>query len=90
MCKIPEKWYNIQADVTQLPPPRHPGTQESITPDDLAPLFPRELMVQEVCTERITTPEEVNTQLQGEHLVVYGYISSSKRGGLITHYEANP
>jgi tryptophan synthase beta chain len=60
MCEIPKKWYNIQADLHPLPPPRHPATQEPVTPEDLAPLFAKELIFQEVSTERyITIPEEV-------------------------------
>ena len=34
------------------PPPLHPGTGQPIGPDDLAPLFPMELIQQEVSTER--------------------------------------
>lgn len=58
---IPTKWYNIQADLPEpLPPVLHPGTGKPITPDDLAPLFPMELIKQEVSTERwIEIPEEV-------------------------------
>lgn len=60
MCEIPKKWYNIQADITPLPPPRHPATGEPITPEDLAPLFPKELILQEVSTDKyIPIPEEV-------------------------------
>lgn len=60
--EIPKKWYNIQADLdTQLPPPRHPATGEPLTPDDLAALFPKELIMQEVSTERyIPIPDEIN------------------------------
>jgi tryptophan synthase beta chain len=47
---IPTKWYNIQADLPMpLPPPLHPGTGQPIGPEDLAPLFPMELIKQEVC-----------------------------------------
>ena len=58
---IPQQWYNIQADLPEpLPPPLHPGTGKPLTPDDLAPLFPMELIKQEVSTERwIEIPEEV-------------------------------
>ena len=54
-------WYNIQADLPKpLPPVLHPGTGKPIVPDDLAPLFPMELIKQEVSTERwIEIPEEV-------------------------------
>ena len=58
---MPKQWYNIQADLPEpLPPVLHPGTGNPVTPDDLAPLFPMELIMQEVSTERyIDIPEEV-------------------------------
>ncbi len=59
--RIPRRWYNIQADLpVALPPVLHPGTLQPIGPDDLAPLFPMELIMQEVSTEReIDIPEPV-------------------------------
>lgn len=59
--RIPKKWYNIQADLkVPLAPVRHPGTKEPIGPDDLAPLFPMELIMQEVSQDReIDIPEPV-------------------------------
>ncbi|MBT4501342.1 MAG: TrpB-like pyridoxal phosphate-dependent enzyme [Gemmatimonadetes bacterium] len=59
--EIPEYWYNIQADLKNpMPPPLHPGTGEPIGPDDLAPLFPMGLIMQEVSQERwIEIPDEV-------------------------------
>ena len=59
--RIPLAWYNIQADLpTPLAPPLHPGTMKPIGPDDLAPLFPMSLILQEVSTEReIEIPGEV-------------------------------
>jgi tryptophan synthase beta chain len=58
---IPARWYNIQADLkTPLPPPLHPGTHQPLGPADLAPLFPMELIKQEVSRERwIEIPDEV-------------------------------
>jgi tryptophan synthase beta chain len=58
---IPTRWYNIQADFkTPLPPPLHPGTGQPIGPQDLAPLFPMELIKQEVSQERwIDIPDAV-------------------------------
>jgi tryptophan synthase beta chain len=58
---IPTRWYNIQADLPRpLPPVLHPGTKQPIGPADLAPLFPMELIKQEVSQERfIDIPEEV-------------------------------
>ena len=50
---IPKDWYNIIADLPEPPPPvLHPGTHEPIGPDDLAPLFPMSLIMQEVSGER--------------------------------------
>lgn len=59
--EIPEQWYNIQADMPNpMLPPLHPGTKEPVGPEDLAPLFPMELIKQEVSQERwIDIPEEV-------------------------------
>ena len=59
--EIPEHWYNIVADMPNKPlPPLHPGTKEPIGPEALAPLFPQELIQQEVSTEKwISIPEEV-------------------------------
>jgi tryptophan synthase beta chain len=58
---IPKQWYNVQADLpSPLPPVIHPGTGEPIGPDDLAPLFPMELIGQEVSQERyIDIPKEI-------------------------------
>lgn len=59
--EIPEKWYNITADMPNKPlPPLNPGTKEPIGPEDLAPLFPMELIKQEVSAEKwIEIPDEV-------------------------------
>jgi len=51
--RIPQAWYNIAADLpTPMAPPLHPGTLKPLGPDDLAPLFPVSLILQEVSTER--------------------------------------
>lgn len=59
--EIPEKWYNIVADMPNKPlPPLHPGTKQPIGPEALAPLFPEELIKQEVSQEKwIDIPDEV-------------------------------
>ena len=59
--RMPRHWYNIAADLpVPLPPPLHPGTLKPLGPDDLAPLFPMSLIMQEVSTEReIEIPEPV-------------------------------
>ncbi len=47
--QIPTQWYNIIPDLPEPPPPvLHPGTHQPIGPDDLAPLFPMALILQEV------------------------------------------
>jgi tryptophan synthase beta chain len=58
---IPRRWYNIQADLPQpLPAVLHPGTGQPIGPADLAPLFPMEIIKQEVSQERyVDIPSEV-------------------------------
>jgi tryptophan synthase beta chain len=59
--RMPQAWYNLAADLPQsLPPVLHPGTGQPIGPDDLAPLFPMEIIKQEVSTEQyIEIPEAV-------------------------------
>ncbi|MCG6897340.1 MAG: TrpB-like pyridoxal phosphate-dependent enzyme [Thiocapsa sp.] len=50
---LPRFWYNINADLPKpLDPVLHPGTQQPITPDDLAVIFPRAVIEQEMSTER--------------------------------------
>jgi len=58
---LPERWYNLMADLPETPPPAlHPATHEPMGPDDMAPLFPMACIGQEVSTERyIPIPEEV-------------------------------
>lgn len=59
--QIPKSWYNLMADLpSPPPPPLHPGTLQPLGPDDLAPLFPMSLIMQEVSAEReIAIPEPV-------------------------------
>jgi tryptophan synthase beta chain len=58
---IPTHYYNIQPDLpTPLPPPLHPATKEPIGPDELAPIFPMGLIMQEVSQEpMIEIPDQV-------------------------------
>jgi len=58
---MPTQWYNVLADMPEpMPPYLHPMTKKPMGPEDLAPLFPMELIKQEVSTERwIDIPEEV-------------------------------
>lgn len=58
---LPKAWYNIQADLPQpLPAVIHPGTMKPIGPDNLAPLFPMALIMQEVSQDQyVEIPEPV-------------------------------
>ncbi|MFY9847617.1 MAG: TrpB-like pyridoxal phosphate-dependent enzyme [Trebonia sp.] len=59
--QIPAQWYNVIPDLpAPPPPPLHPGTGQPVGPDDLAPLFPMELIGQEVTGDRyVDIPGEV-------------------------------
>lgn len=59
--EMPTAYYNILPDLpTPLAPPLHPGTGKPVVPADLAPIFPMELIMQEMSPERyIEIPEEV-------------------------------
>ncbi len=59
--EMPKKWYNIIADLpTPLAPVLNPATNEPISPDDLAPLFPQALIKQENSTQKyIDIPEDI-------------------------------
>src|SRR5947209_17296071 len=58
---LPRTWYNVLSETPNPPQPvLHPGTGQPVGPDDLAPLFPMDLILQEVSTDReIPIPEEV-------------------------------
>ena len=59
--EMPTRWYNIVHDLpTPPPPPLHPGTGQPVGPDDLAAIFPMDLIAQEVTTEQyVDIPQEV-------------------------------
>src|SRR5205807_5788479 len=59
--ELPRRWYNVGSDMPPAPQPvLHPGTGQPVGPDDLAPLFPMELIGQEVSEDaEIPIPEEV-------------------------------
>ncbi|MFA5844368.1 MAG: TrpB-like pyridoxal phosphate-dependent enzyme [Coriobacteriia bacterium] len=49
---MPTAWYNVLPDLPRpLDPYLHPATNEPIGPDDLAPLFPMEIIKQELSPE---------------------------------------
>src|SRR3954452_1677447 len=59
--QLPRRWYNVVSDMPNPPRPvLHPGTGEPVGPDDLSPLFPMELILQEVSEEpEVAIPEEI-------------------------------
>src|SRR5437588_9278631 len=59
--QLPRRWYNIRSDMRTAPQPvLHPGTGQPVGPDDLAPLFPMELILQEVSEEpEVAIPDEI-------------------------------
>src|SRR5215212_5466747 len=59
--ELPTQWYNVLHDLPTPPPPvLHPGTGQPVGPDDLSPLFPMDLILQEVSTEQyVDIPDEV-------------------------------
>ena len=63
--EIPRQWYNIQPDLPHpLQPPLHPGTGQPVGPEDLAPIFPMNLIEQEVSQQRwLDIPTEVMEKL---------------------------
>jgi len=64
--EMPTQWYNIQADLPELPAPAlNPATKQPAGPEDLKPIFPMGLIMQEVSRERwIEIPEEVREILR--------------------------
>ncbi len=63
---MPKAWYNVLADLPfELPAVLHPGTKQPVGPADLAPLFPMDLIMQEVSKERyIDIPEPIREVYQ--------------------------
>lgn len=59
--EIPQRWYNILPDLPEpLPPPMNPVTKEPLKPEELAKIFPMELIRQEASPERwIEIPDEL-------------------------------
>lgn len=58
---MPRRYYNILPDLPHpLPPPLDPTTNAPVTPERLAPLFPMEIIRQEVSADRyVDVPEPV-------------------------------
>ncbi|MDQ3925980.1 MAG: TrpB-like pyridoxal phosphate-dependent enzyme [Actinomycetota bacterium] len=58
---LPESWYNIVPDLPfELAPPLNPATREPVGPEVFAPIFPEEIIRQEMATESyVPIPGEV-------------------------------
>jgi tryptophan synthase beta chain len=58
---IPTHWVNLMPDLPGEPlPPLHPGTKEPAGPDDLTPIFPMELIGQEMSADpEVEIPDAV-------------------------------
>jgi len=59
--ELPTRYYNILPDLpAPLPPPIHPATKEPIGPEALAPIFPKEIIRQEMSPNRFEPiPDEL-------------------------------
>ena len=67
---IPRAWYNVVADMKNKPmPPLHPGTKKPLKPEDLYPIFAKELVHQELNTTDawIEIPDEVRDLAPRSH-----------------------
>src|ERR671928_2096177 len=58
---LPESWYNIVPDLPfEIAPPLNPATREPVGHESFAPIFPEEIIRQEVTTDTyVHIPEEV-------------------------------
>jgi tryptophan synthase beta chain len=51
--EMPKRWYNVLPDLpTPLEPPLDPKTREVMSPEGLEPIFPKELIRQEMSNDR--------------------------------------
>jgi tryptophan synthase beta chain len=59
--ELPQRWYNVIPDLPAPPPSvLHPATHQPVGPDDLAPLFPMALIMQEVSQDSyVEIPDDV-------------------------------
>jgi tryptophan synthase beta chain len=64
--QMPRQWYNVLTDLpTPMDPPLHPGTHKPLVPEDLTPIFPMELIKQEMSDKKmIDIPEDVRDVLR--------------------------
>src|SRR5437899_1187948 len=63
---LPRAWYNILPDLpAPFPPYLHPGTKEPVPPQAFEPLFPKELIRQEMSPNRA---EPIPVEMREEYL----------------------
>ena len=64
--ELPQRWYNIVADLPHPPEAMyHPATGKPATPEQMAVIFPQEILKQEMSSERwIEIPDEVQDILK--------------------------
>ncbi len=64
--QMPRQWYNVLTDLpSPMDPPLHPGTHKPLVPEDLTPIFPMELIKQEMSDKKmIDIPEDVRDVLR--------------------------
>ncbi len=64
--ELPTRYYNILPDLpVPLPPPIHPGTKEPVPPQAFEPLFPKEIIRQEMSSNRF---EPIPAELRDAYL----------------------
>jgi tryptophan synthase beta chain len=77
---IPTHWVNLMADLPgDAPPPLHPGTKEPAGPDDLTPIFPMGLILQEVSAGHDFVPPPVHAgglRCHGDSPLVCGLVKA--------------
>jgi tryptophan synthase beta chain len=58
--RMPRNWYNVVGDLPfELDPPLNPATREPVGPEAFAPIFPEEIIRQEVSIADVPIPDEV-------------------------------
>jgi tryptophan synthase beta chain len=64
--QMPRQWYNVLTDLpSPMDPPLHPGTHKPLVPEDLTPIFPMELIKQEMSDKKmIDIPGDVQDVLR--------------------------
>lgn len=77
---MPKQWYNIALDLPTAPKPPLGSDGNPITPEALAPVFPMNLIEQEVSMERwIDIPDEIRQLFSdGVLVLLFAHMNSKK------------